>query len=157
MSEKKIDAFGIVGFEPSLGVKADEKFLDQFDIEFDKETGNTKVVKVGKINLVEQIQTYKDDCGLELMKKMLAQGTDPAVFADDGSHGGDTTLPHDLNTAYAVAQEAKAKADAVAAKIGATDYAKVDDIQKYVLEALQKIQSQQATKVVEDVKEGESK
>lgn len=154
MSDRKIDCFGVVGYEKPSGVKLDEQFLDQFDIELDKSTGNTKVVKVGKINIVEQIQTYRDDCGMELMKKMIAQGADPKVFADDGLHGADCTLPTDLNEALAAAQAATAKANAAADKLGIQDYAKSSDIEKLVLDALNKIQEQKVTKVFV---EGENK
>lgn len=80
----------------------DYNVIDKIGLELDKETGNTKVVSQGKRDLDKEIQEFKDDCGFEGMRKLIAQGrAQPQDFYDDGAHGQDVTgLPDNVNDAF---------------------------------------------------------
>ena len=88
-----LDPFGIPRRE-SVAVDLSDRFVDTWELELDTSTGNTKAVKGDPIDFVAQIQTFKDQCGIEAMKRDIAAGRAlPSDFADDGAHGGDFTRP----------------------------------------------------------------
>lgn len=71
-------------------------------VDLDKETGNTNVVVTGVQDVHEEIQHFKDQCGFEGMRNLIARGqARPLDFADDGKHGFDSSkLPDNVNDAY---------------------------------------------------------
>lgn len=79
-----------------------EKNLAQFGLELDKETGSSVVVQKDPLDLHELIQSYKDDCGMEFVQKMLSRGlARPEDFAaQPGDFGDSSTLPDNINDAY---------------------------------------------------------
>lgn len=100
--------------------KAVEPFMPDLKVKFDPKTGATTPDESNLINLDELIQTYKDQCGMELAKKMLANGlATQADFADDGKHSGN--VPSNLETAQGranAAVKAGATTDALAKALG---------------------------------------
>lgn len=103
-----VNIFGFV--TPSrcpLEVPHDEKtglptdVMIQQKLDFDKETGSTKVNTDDKQDLYQIIQTYADQCGVEYIRNLVAKGmANPDKFADDGNHSADLTLPIDPNDMY---------------------------------------------------------
>lgn len=82
-------------------------------VELDKDTGNTVVVSTGVVDVDQEIQQRKNDCGFEGMRKLIATGqARPIDFMDDGKHSGDISgLPDNVNDAYRAAQAASAQGD----------------------------------------------
>lgn len=78
------------------------KFLKQYGLELDKETGSTFVVEKDPLDLDAQIQTYKDQCGMELAQLQIKRGlADPGDFAAvPGDYGDISNLPDNINDAY---------------------------------------------------------
>lgn len=97
-----------------------QPYMIDVKVTFDPETGSTTPDESNKVDLVALIQTYKDQCGMELAKKLLKNGqADAADFADDGKHSFE--LPEDLDTAQGRANAAilaRAQAEAFAEKFG---------------------------------------
>lgn len=89
-------------------------------VELDKETGNTVVVSTGEVDIDQEIQQYKDQCGFEGMRKLIATGqARPIDFMDDGQHSGDISgLPDNVNDAYRAAQAASAQGDNLLKNLG---------------------------------------
>lgn len=119
----EIDAFGIVHDRDfSCPVDASERLVPEWGLELDKTTGNTKPVITGQIDMVEVVQSYKDSCGIEAVKRDLACGrVTPEDLADDGKHGGDFTNPTMLSEMTSIVRQAIADskaADEEAAKKG---------------------------------------
>lgn len=86
-----LDPFGIPHRECN-SVDLSNPFVDTWELVLDTSTGETKAVKGDPINFVEQIQTFKDQCGIEAMRRDIAAGRAlPGDFADDGKSGGDFT------------------------------------------------------------------
>lgn len=110
--ELKLDPMGHV-IRPIAGLKSTQRYICDPTVIVDPATGSTKPDYSNKIDLVALIQTYKDQCGMELAKRLIKQGVDPAVFADDGKHSGDVTDPT-LQSPQAIANAALANAEAVA-------------------------------------------
>ena len=100
---RKIDAFGIVrDRDRTNSVDLSNPYVDEWGLEYDKETGSTHPVITGKIDFVESIQTFKDSCGVEAAIRDVAAGRrTQASLADDGKSGGDFTRSSDIIEAYA--------------------------------------------------------
>lgn len=69
-------------------VKADERYMIDLKVKVD---GLSAVPdESNKIDLVKLIQTYKDQCGMEMARKLIKIGqVPPDAFADDGKHSFD--------------------------------------------------------------------
>lgn len=121
MPEKEIkrDILGNVVREP-IPTPANDPYMIDLKVAFDPATGSTKPDESNKVNLVELIQTYREQCGMELAKKLIKNGqATQADFADDGQHSGE--VPADLDTAQGRANAeiaARAQVEALAAKYG---------------------------------------
>lgn len=86
-----IDPFG-VRYSGDSGVDLSSPYVDSWELELDPSTGSTHAVKGDCIDFVAQIQTFKDQCGIEAMTRDIAAGRAlPSDYADDGAHGGDFT------------------------------------------------------------------
>lgn len=79
-----------------------EKLMAQFGLELDKETGTMLIVSKDPIDLDEVIQSYRDQCGMEYVQKLLARGlASPEDFAAQPIDYGDSSqLPDNINDAY---------------------------------------------------------
>lgn len=121
----------VVFVDPFTGIKAKEasevivhaQDVDHPDIlglELDKETGNTVVVSTGKRDIHREIQEFKNDCGFEGMKNLIAQGkATPRDFYDDGKHGQDVAnLPDNVNDAFRAAMAASQDSGNLFADLG---------------------------------------
>lgn len=105
------------------------KLLKQYGLELDKETGSTFVVEKDPLDLDAQIQTYKDQCGLEFAQLQLKRGlASPEDFAaQPGDYGDTSTLPDNINDAYRASLDAKK-----AANLDLGQFKTDADIQAYV-------------------------
>lgn len=76
--------------------------LAQFGLELDKETGSTIVVEKDPIDLVELINSYKDQCGIEYVQKLISRGlASPEDFmAPNVDYGDSSQLADNINDAY---------------------------------------------------------
>ncbi len=112
---RKIDPFGIVhDCNRTNSVDLSYRYVDEWGLEYDKETGSTHPVITGKVDFVEGIQTFKDSCGFEaVMRDVEAGRRTQASLSDDGNHGGDFTRSSDIIEAYS-ALKAQAVASAQA-------------------------------------------
>lgn len=88
---RTIDAFGIVhDCDRTNSVDLSNRFVDEWSLEYDKETGSTRPVISGKVDFVASIQTFKDQCGVDAAVRDLAAGRRSIErLSDDGNHGGD--------------------------------------------------------------------
>nr|CAI9752413.1 hypothetical protein YKEOBPQY_YKEOBPQY_CDS_0001 [Microvirus sp.] len=122
--EFRIDPFGVVlpVDRSDFGVDLSDPYVDVLGLELDKETGNTKVVVTGKRNTVEEIQSFKDDCGLVAAMRDISSGLlDPASLADDGKHGGDFSNPTmlaEMSSRLRQTRSASSEADEASRKAG---------------------------------------
>lgn len=88
-------------YKPPKPTVLNERFLVQPKPVLDPKTGETKIDESDKLDLVELIQSYKDQCGVEFMLKQVKIGAiAPESLADDGNHSGDASMPLDVNDAY---------------------------------------------------------
>lgn len=134
--EVKLTPFGtpVREFVPSHSSKVCKKEIAQFDLAFDKETGSTYVEQKDPLDLDAEIQTYKDQCGLDAALLQLKRGlASPEDFAaQPGDYGDTSMLPDNINDAYQAAQAAEAAAGSVDLHQFKTDA----DIQAYVDKAV---------------------
>lgn len=121
-------------FVPTHSGKVCKKEIAQFDLVFDKETGSTHVEQKDPLDLDAQIQTYKDQCGLDFALLQMKRGlATPEQFAAvPGDYGDTSTLPDNINDAYQAAQAAKKAAGSLNLDQFKTDA----DIQAYVEKAV---------------------
>lgn len=86
-----------------------KKDLAQFGLELDKETGSTYVVQKDPIDLDELIQSYKDQCGMELAQLQIKRGlASPDDFAAvPGDYGDTSMLADNINDAYQASMKAQ--------------------------------------------------
>lgn len=99
-------------------------------LKFDPETGSTEVDESETIDLVEMIQTYKDQCGVEYVQRLIKMGmATPTQFMDDGKHGGDASAPTDINDALAFAKAGNSAAKQIAKSLGMSIDANTTDQQ----------------------------
>lgn len=91
--------------------KLSENYIIDLKVNFDPKTGKAIPDESDKKDLVALIQTYKDQCGVEAMKRLIKTGqAQPEDFSDDGKSGMDTTIVPDTaqgraNLAAAAAQQ----------------------------------------------------
>lgn len=99
--------------------KCDERMMVDLKVKKDKD-GNVTPDESNLVDLDALIQTYKDQCGMELAKKMLNLGqATPEDFADDGKGSYDSSMiPETPQDRANAAVAAKAQADAVKQKFG---------------------------------------
>lgn len=98
--------------------KLSENYIIDLKVNFDPKTGKATPDESDKKDLVALIQTYKDQCGVEAMKRLIKTGqAQPEDFADDGKSGMDTTLVPDT---------AQGRANLAAAAAQQTDQIKAD-------------------------------
>lgn len=107
---------------PTVIVKAtkcDERMMVDLKVKKD-EDGNVIPDESNLVDLDALIQTYKDQCGMELAKKMLKLGqATPEDFVDDGKGNYDSSaIPETPQARANAAVAAKAQADAVKQKFG---------------------------------------
>lgn len=88
----KSDVFGIVRRESVSASNCSNKFMKRLKAVFNPELGRYDYVEDEPLNLDEVIQSYKDDSGLEVVRRMMARGEDLSLFADDGSKSGDYSV-----------------------------------------------------------------
>lgn len=83
-------------------------------------TGDTKVNVDDKIDLVELIQSYKDQCGIEFMLNQMKIGVvTPSSICDDGQHSGDASIyPDNAADAYQAALKANEQKKELAKQLG---------------------------------------
>lgn len=86
-----------------------KKELAQFGLELDKETGSTFVVEKDPLDLDALVQTFKEQCGMELAQLQIKRGlASPDDFAaQPGDYGDTSTLPDNINDAYRASLEAQ--------------------------------------------------
>ena len=90
-TKNALDPFGI-RYKGDSGVDLSNPYVNTWELELDTTTGETKAVNGEPLDFVAQIQTFKEQCGIEAMKRDIAAGrATPGDFADDGQHGGDFT------------------------------------------------------------------
>lgn len=124
----------VKGFPPVVvqPIKCDERMMIDLKVKFDPKTGKTTPDESQKIDLVELIQTYKDQCGMELAKKLIRTGqVPPDAFKDDGKHSYDASIiPETAQARDNAANAQKAQVDAMASALGIpADYGKLTDDQ----------------------------
>lgn len=145
----------------SVFAKADKVNIDfndfeELGVELDKETGNTNVVVTGHKDLHREIQEFKDDCGFEGMRKLIAQGRAlPKDFYDDGLHGQDVAgLPDNVNDAYRAAMESNNKSEKMLKDLGVNidDLKTQEAIEKAITDAVNKKFAALTKEVKEDAK-----
>lgn len=117
-------------FKPTRTSKLYKKEIAQFGLELDQKTGSTFVVSKDPLDLDALIQSYKDQCGMEMAQLMLKRGlASPDDFAaKPGDYGDTSTLPDNLNDAYQAAQAAQRKAG----DLNLSQFKSDKDIQDYV-------------------------
>lgn len=130
----KVNAFGHIVEREEIGIDCSDHILKQYEVKLDKETGETNIVISGEIDLNEVIQSYKDECGMEMALKMIKTGqVAPDAFADDGTSSIDCcALPRTLNEAKAAAETAEGAA--IAKTLGITS----DMTEEQITEAVSK-------------------
>lgn len=80
----------------------DVRNIPQFGLELDKETGSTVIVEKDPLDLFELIQSYKDQCGMDFVQKMMARGLASAedFAAQPLDYGDSSQLADNINDAY---------------------------------------------------------
>lgn len=110
--EPYVDCFGVLHVNPeskALDLTGDEyRMLNKVQPVLSGE-GQTVPKIVGKLDIYEQTQSFKDDVGMAGMEKMINSGKAFAVdYMDDGKHGGDVSdLPDNVNDANTLAVQSK--------------------------------------------------
>lgn len=147
----KRDCFGKIIRTP-ITTEATDRFQVEYDAVLNKETGQFETKIVGKTDIVEITQSFKDQCGIEAMKLAIAKGQDPAIFADDGNHGGDFSgRPTNLNDAYRAALNSQQAAAQILGELGIDNIPDGADIDALISEAIKKkIEAASASTSTED-------
>lgn len=132
---------------------------DDIGLELDKDTGNTNVVITGTKDTDKEIQEFKDDCGFEGMRKLIAQGRAvPKDFYDDGKHGMDVAgLPDNVNDAFRAAQAANLDKDEMLNKLGVDESDGIDDTEAKIKAAVESYFKNLALQATNEVKNDETK
>lgn len=105
-----LDPFGVTrSRDASTSVEPGDSVLPVFDLEIGEDHIARKV-QVGIHDLYEEIQSWRDSCGVEAALKLLSSGrADPYLFADKGSNRGAPTESLDMSEDF-VSASMKAKA-----------------------------------------------
>lgn len=105
-------------FDPS--VNRDPNLMDKLDLELNKDTGNTEVVVTGQTDIDREIQEFKNQCGFEGMRDLIAKGqATPKDFYDDGRHGQDLSgMPDSIHDAYRAAMASSSDAGNLFRELG---------------------------------------
>lgn len=111
MSERQIEAQEeekVIPLDPfghcyagDAGVDLWRPAIKQYGIRANHDLARTEPTSdnMEDLDIYKMTQSFKTECGMELMKTLLKTGAaDPGDFADDGSMSGDDTLPTDINT-----------------------------------------------------------
>lgn len=101
------------------GTAANDPYMANLGVKVN-EDGTVEPDESNLVNLDELIQTYKDQCGMNMALRLIKLGQlDPASLADDGKHGGDMskmpTTPQEIANAAIMA---KLNVDAIRAELG---------------------------------------
>lgn len=102
--------------------KCDDRFMINLKVKVN-EDHTVSPDESDKVDLVELIQTYKDQCGMEMAKKLIKIGqAQPGDFADDGKHSVDCTLlPQNPQQAANLAVAAGKQTEALRNQFGLPD------------------------------------
>lgn len=133
--KKLIDAFG-VSFHTTECEDCSDAFRVVLGLDSSKDPANPSIVVVDKIDTTEEIQSFKDQCGLSYIQGLVSKGVDARQFMDDGKSGQDGTMSKEINEVSETLKTVKAQADKIAEQIDAKDYMKVEDVEKYVEEKI---------------------
>lgn len=132
---KHIDAFGhvIADARNSISIPGGEGKFARYGLELIPDSGNTRPVIKETIDMPELINSYKDQCGMEYMLRLVQSGQiSMASLRDDGTGSGDFTGPDNINDAYRAAQAAKVQGDQVAKALGIENYMDEKDLDALV-------------------------
>lgn len=132
---KHIDAFGhvIADERNNISIPGGEGKFHRYGVELIEGTGNTRPVIKETIDMTELINSYKDQCGMEYMLRLVQTGQiSMASLRDDGTGSGDFTGPDNINDAYRAAQAAKVLGDQVAKALGIEKYMDEKDLDALV-------------------------
>lgn len=101
---------------------SDAHIMRLVDTKIDHETGQAYPV-YQSIDLQQEIDARKHDCGFDLMKKLIATGqATPADFADDGQHGVDFSgVPDSVHELAKSAQQSSESVANLLAILGVKD------------------------------------
>lgn len=133
-----VDPFtGAVRPAVSGAVDLFQRYLKQYGWELDHEACEKRVTgeNIEDLDLYALTQSYKDQCGMELMKQLIASGqASPEDFYDNGQLGGDNSLPTDINTLHAYVEAEKSNAEKAVGALGGNlgDALASGDIEAYI-------------------------
>lgn len=114
-----VNPFGFPSPARCVNKIAEHDVIIKTKLDFDPATGKTTVNQEEKIELYPLIQSYKDQCGMEYVQKLIRTGYATAdKFADDGKHGGEVPASTDINDAYRASMAAKSSSDKLSAALG---------------------------------------
>lgn len=99
--------------------KANDPYMANLGVKVN-EDGSVVPDESNLVNLDELIQTYKDQCGMELALRLIKLGQiDPQSLADDGNHGFDArTVPDTPQGIANAAIVSKLNVDAIRKELG---------------------------------------
>lgn len=154
MSESvKYTPFGTPIREPvytDLG--KNDGLLPTFELELDKETGNTRVVEGEPLDLYAEIQSFKESCGMYAAQQQIAHGLKaPDAFSDLNNptdYGDVSEMPDNINDAY----QANLQANAAQAALGLPDFKTQADLDNYVKDLVAKQMAAEKAKSTQEVK-----
>lgn len=93
MSEKidnpQANAFGHIPNGEPIFTECPHKPFEVWSVDVDHDTGSTIPVVVEEQDLDALTQTFKDQCGMAVALRLIAQSGDGSMFADDGKHSAD--------------------------------------------------------------------
>lgn len=128
--------------------------IPQFGLELDKETGSTVIVEKDPLDLFELIQSYKDQCGMDFVQKMISRGlaSEEDFAAQPIDYGDSSQLADNINDAY---QQAVSN-DKLGVDLG--QFKTAQDIENYVIAQVKaQLAKQQATQTQTQINEGDNK
>lgn len=99
--------------------QANEPYMAKLKVQVN-EDGTVVPDESDLVNLDELIQTYKDQCGMDMAVRMMKLGQiDPASLADDGKHSADLSVVPDTAQGIAnAAIAAKGNVASIKAQLG---------------------------------------
>lgn len=82
-------------------------YIDEYQIQVNKETGEEELIKVGKRNVYEEIQAYKDSADITNIISRFVNGETELLHQVNGVYGDFTNAPTSYADYFAKVKEAE--------------------------------------------------
>ena len=108
MSIKTVSYFDALERKSKFFTNTGDGYIDEYQLRINKETGEEELIQIGKRNMYEEIQSFKDSADITNILNRYINGESDLLHKVNGVYGDFTNMPTSYADYFAKVKEAKA-------------------------------------------------